>query len=352
MEKSEEMMEKLKAKVKSAPEYFKKSDKRALEYANHVVVPALQDVLKALCLQIEEHHKVEDNENSRIFVIHYTSIATLVSILQGASAKQQERKGKESVDKEFASEPKPSDKKTLWRLYDSVHLNDPDEGNYFARNLNLPQKYDWLEKIDVRHAYIASFILPNNKKDMSNNLVFWRTYGQEGEGCSLSLSVPCSELRQILYGPDKVKSNAKVLRPVLDSLKPLVRIRDSSLRESIREKLAETIWKSLERIRYLYKSKAYEYEHECRLIVPESDTDKNKIRFEYQDRNNSPARLRHYYEHEDLHIKDLMRSGSSITLGPCVPYRDNVRSCIEVLKDRAELYGPKIKFSDIPYRRT
>ena len=153
---------------------------------------------------------------------------------------------------------------------------------------------------------------------MSDNLVFWRAYGKEGAGCALSLHAP-SGLREVSYGPDseKAKPTVKELRSILDLLGPL-KIDNPSMPEGVQKKLAESVCQSLERIRYLYKSKAYEHENECRFVLLESDIDKDKICFEYQDRNNSPARLRHYYDHENFQIKDLMKSGSSATLGPCV----------------------------------
>ena len=354
MEKFEASLNMLKTSIQSAPEYFKKSDDRALEYVTYAVRPTLRDVLNDLRLQIEERHKFESSVKDRIFVIHYTSIAVLVSVLQDVSEKEQVRKKPEKeakVNKPKANKPKlpPDDKKSLWRLYDSVHLNDPEEGNFLIRN--LPKKYDWLKKREVSHAYIASFIF-SNEKDINDNLVFWHAYGREGEGCSLSLSIPHSCLQKVLYGTAEAKDTTGALKSVLDSLEPLVRIRKSSLRDPIRKELATVIWGFLERIRYLYKSDAYEYEKECRLVVAESGTDKNKIRFEDQDRNNYHARIRHYYEHEKLAIKELLTTGSSITLGPCVPDSYNMRYYLEALKRKAGLIGPKIKFSKISYRKS
>ena len=66
-------------------------------------------------------------------MIHYTSVAALVSMIQDASQKA----GKA---KEPELELTVGDKKSLRRLYDSVHLNDPDEGNYLTSNMNLPKK--------------------------------------------------------------------------------------------------------------------------------------------------------------------------------------------------------------------
>ncbi len=189
---------------------------------------------------------------------------------------------------------------------------------------------------------------------MSDNLVFWLTYGHEGKGCSLSLTVPRSQLQKVLYGPKKVKSTANALRSILDLLGQLVKIENRSIRGSIQNKLAETVWKSLERIRYLYKSEACEYENECRFVVAESDiSEKDNIRFEDQGRNNSPARLRHYYEHETLEIKKLLGTNSSITLGPSVSNYYNIHYYIQTLLDKADLsFNPTIKKSSISFRKS
>ena len=82
---------------------------------SEIVYPELSDVLKNLLDKIENRHRLEEYEGGKkIRVIHYTSISTLVSMLQNAS-----------VDGRSAS----------LRLYDSAHFNDPDEGKYFYRNL-------------------------------------------------------------------------------------------------------------------------------------------------------------------------------------------------------------------------
>ena len=354
MEKFEEGLKNLKTVVNGGREFWEKSGNLPLEYVTLEAVPALQDVLKDLCLRIKEHHKVDEpTSDEDNFVIHYTSIAALVSMLQDASQEpeyEDEDKEKERENKDPESDPTSGDKKSLWRLYDSVHLNDPEEGSLLIRNLS--KKYDWLGKRETSHAYIASFILPNTKEDLSNNLVFWRTYGKEGEGCSLSLCIPRSRLQKIHYGTRAVQSTVRMLSPVLDSLAPLIRIRKSSIREPIQKVLLKAVWDFLETIRYLYKNKAYDYENECRFVVAElSIRDKHKIRFEDKNLNNSPIHIRHYYEHEDLKIKKLLATGSSTTLGPRVPHANNICYFLNTLRKRAGLDRQEIKISDIPYRK-
>lgn len=324
MEKSEEALEELKVAINGGRGYLE-SKKLALPYVTEVVCPVLRNVLNNLHVyRIDESGIGEDK-----LVIHYTSIDALVSMLQDAS--------------------KDSGKSSL-RLYDSIHMNDPDEGNYFDRNFNPTKKYNWLGKKEVSHAYIASFILPKSEEDMSNQLLFWRTYGKEGEGCSLSLPVPRSGLQKVRYGIEGIECTVEELGSVLDLLDPLLKIS-----RSIQKELAQIVWEALEKIRYLHKNEAYKYERECRFVVAESNiSNKNKIYFDDQDRNKDLTHIRHYYEHKDLEIKNLLVTGSSITLGPCVshPYSHpyNMEYYIKTLMRRANLEGPKIKRSKIPYR--
>ena len=341
MNEREAKMENLRTFVNGGREYFDRHGDLNLGYVDEIVIPELQYVLKDLCLEIEERHKIDEPEGRQEnFVIHYTSIGTLVSMLQ------QKIKNKQNVAKD--------EQNASLRLYDSVHFNDPDEGDYFFRNLKLTKKHTWLSKKKESHAYIASFIIPNDdrdERDMSDNLVFWRTYGREGEGCSLKLRIPRDRLRKVLYGANEVNDTWQNLQPVLDVLYPLVSIRKRSLKEKVREELAKAIWKSLASLRYLYKSEAYKYERECRFVIPELDADKDKICFEYQEQNNSPY-LRHYYQDEALEIEKILISGSCITLGPCVPDRPDVSNCLEILKRQANVYGPEIKNSKIFYRKS
>ena len=322
MEKSEEVLEKLKEVLDKSQEYLK-SENLASSYVDQMVCPALRDLLNNLCIYKVEEPESEENN----FVIHYTRITALVSMLKDARNR---------------------DKKFSFRLYDSVHLNDPDEGEYFTRNFNLPRKYAWLGKKDLGHAYIASFIIPDSKEDMSDKLLFWRTYGEEGEGCSLSLPIPRSKLQRVLYGSGGLNRAVKELRSVLDLLDPLIKVNNPL----IQEYLAAAVWESLGRISYLHKDGAYEYEKECRFVITESDVpDKDEIFFNDKDLNNSPIRIRHYYEHEDLEIINLLATGSSVRLGPRVPHPDNVCYYLNALRQRAGLASQEIKISKIPYRK-
>ena len=334
-------MEKLKLLVttslqhfKRNPEYLERNPELGKWYVIEIVFPVLENVLKDLCREIENRHRLKEYEGGKkIQVIHYTSISTLVSMLQNAS-----------VDGRNAS----------LRLYDSAHFNDPDEGKYFYRNLKPVNSQELLRTSNAHHAYIASFIRPDAKRterDESDDLVYWRTYGKEGEGCSLKLTVPGCRLWKVRYGADEVKCPDRLLKSVWDTLYPLIGINGQPIID-VQEKLAGIVVRLLEKIQYLFKDKAYQYENECRFVIPESETDRNKICFEYGGQCNTPTRIRHYYEDKDLEIEEILGSGSLITLGPCVPYPENVRYYLETLLQKAELRNTEIKISKIRYRKS
>ena len=371
MNQTEGTLEDLQRIAKAGREYFDRYGELNLRwYVERFVMPVLKDVLKNLCLEIEERHKVDEPEDGKDnFVIHYTSIGNLVSMLkreaknrQNAAKNEQNKvkdeqnatEDKQDVAKDEQESSKDEqnaigERNASLRLYDSVHFNDPDEGNYFFRN--LPKKYAWLGEKKESHAYIASFIFPATEKN-SDNLVFWRTYGKEGEGCSLKLRIPRDRLRKVLYGADEVKCTGKDLRPVLEAIHPLVSIGKRSLKEEVQEKLAEVIWQFWAKLRYLYKSEAYRYEQECRFVIPELDADKDKICFEDKEHANSPLHIRHYYEDDALKVKNILTTGSLITLEPCVPDDPyNMSYYLDSLLRKAGLFGPEIKISEISYRK-
>ena len=298
--------------------------KHVLEYVAGIVVPQLKKVVRSTCRDINQHHKLQAAKKEEPEFVHYTSVGSLFSMLQCAANNQNP---------------------TL-RLYDSVHFNDPEEGYWLVRY--LARNHDWMDKGRgfSSHAYIASFVAPptDDGKDMSDDLVFWRTYGREGEGCSLQVRVPNSRLRKVFYGEEEAKFAEQRLVPILELIEPLV-----NARQELSVTLARAFCESLEGIQYLYKNEAYRYENEYRFIIYKSEISEDSICFEYK--ADSPLTIRHYYEHEELRIRDMLPSGSKITIGPCVPNYDDLSRILEILKRKAKLLGPTICPSQIPYRR-
>ena len=303
-------------------ERFERDKGLMMRFVDEVVKPALVDVLGDLIGKIDRRHWIEEADSEEwTYAIHYTSLDALVSLLQ----RTDDDEGISSL-----------------RLYDSVHFNDPDEGNCLLRYMDLSKEHDWLGEAPT-HAYVVSFIRPkcDPRKDMSDNLVFWRSYGQEGEGCSLSLRLPKRKLRKVLYGVERVTETLELLKvnSVLKSLNPLVSITNPYIADELQTRLAAIVWSMLADIRFLYKSEAYEYERECRLVVPErAAVEKGKgVQFTNERGAVAPAKTRHYCEVKELSVDQILVTDSSITLGPCVPNEYNVKYYLESLLKKVKL---------------
>ena len=339
-----EHIERLRTSITEGLNYLASGLNASFErYASDTIIPTLSEVLKEMCGEIEQFHILTDTASDRKripeYVIHYTTVATVVSMLQ-AQANKRRHGG--------IPENEQGQQGTSLRLYDSAHFNDPDDGNYLGRHLSRSGKYDWLMPSTRTHAYVASFMIPEDDPDLaSDNLVFWRTYGREGEGCSLKLRTPTDHVRRVLYTSKELDRTEKLLYPILDVLEPLADTDDPWTKQVLRE----AFWSSLGRIRFLYKSPAYTYERECRFVIPRIEISSDQISFDYRHDSGSSGRLRHYLEDEALKVTEILGSGTSITIGPCVADKEDLKQSLEVLKDRAGL-GATVRCSKISYRRS
>ena len=143
------------------------------------MVPPLQDALRDISarnvpvtLRIEGpgERGLGEPPITHMSVVHYTSAQTAFALLHGA----------------LSEEPGAS-----LRLYDSEHTNDPKEGSYFFQGLSISRRSTTgLAAATPSHAYLTSFLIPRVAEDLSDDLTFWRTYGRDGQGCSLQVWVP------------------------------------------------------------------------------------------------------------------------------------------------------------------
>ena len=335
VENIEGKLQKLRTLVKAGLDHFESNEKVPTNYVSGLIIPELEIVLGKSCAQIEEPRKfVVSIGQSDQYIVHYTSIDCLVSMILN-----------------LEREPEGSS----LRLYDSLHLNDPEEGNFLVKHLMESDRYSWLGQ-ETAHAYMTSFILPqsNCKENIRENddLVFWRFYGKEGEGCSLTFPTPTSRLVKVCYGTEKVmKSLQDHIFPILDCLDPLAENLRHPMQESTREELSRAIWKHLAKIRFLFKSEAYKHENECRLVVSELDIeDKDEIYFEDEYQYDLPKQMRHYCRADDLTVRDILTSLCTITIGPCVPDRYSIAFYLRNLLRKAGLLGPLVNDSKILYR--
>ena len=301
---------------------------QAMSRAPQKVIPTL--LAPALQSMILQRHKVPAGTQ----IVHYTSISVLKSILDRLLAK---------------------DRVSL-RAYDSVHLNDPSEGQYLLGF--VPKTVDWLDDANAdiyfaQHTYVASFIM-DQSGGVNDDLIFWRGYGNEGEGCSLSFTgqVERSNIWKVLYGDDEAQSTMDTIVRAIDQLKSLSLAVNQEWHDRFCQRLMESVWWVINQVRYLYKSSVYEYEKECRY-VPTLENSEQDVRFEYNEHGNDGSpRIRHYVEPDELDVRSrLLVTGSEIMLGPTLPQSANAKYCFDQLTKKAGL-ATSVNVSEVPYRKT
>ena len=290
-----------------------------MAYVERMILPELATAVQSIGSRIEDRHRIPTvADNVTTWVTHYTSLSAVTSMLR-----------------ELADGQEP-----VLRLYDTSHCNDPDEGNHLVRELSSNDGYSWLAReSSVGHAYITSFVRGKDDIDMSDDLVFWRTYGKDGKGCSLTVAVRADLLRQVFYSDSAIEKTRQMILPVLDAVAPLARAD-----ESCAKLISSAIWQHLEGIRYLYKNVAYHNENEHRIAIPaaSSDIEPDHIQFQPYEADGPLVEVRHYYEIDGLALRQILSSGSKLMLGPAVNDSYSVCLYLNDLKRRARIQDPNL----------
>ena len=294
----------------------------------------IEDAISPMFTDLKNRYSPPRNEQR---FVHYTSVSALTSMLQN------------TIDNSL----------DYLRLYDSTHLNDPEEGLYMARLLRSDIRKAFGNVRIPSHAYIVSFVpAERNNRD---NLVFWRTYGGDGQGCSIEIlfkgdTVPTP----VLYGKRstrdivaKVKDLLRDAIPILlDSIAPLKVIGSGDGWQFLNGKIKNIVCNELEALYYLSKSQNYRYEKEHRIIETWSAirSRNDAVTFDLFEGAQGEVFGRHYYEHRALSTSQILVTETLITIGPAVRDKYTVKVYLEDLLQRANLLGPDVVFSDIEYR--
>ena len=264
------------------------------------------------------------------FLVHYTSLDTLFSLLD-------------------------RDNPGFLRLYDTIHSNDPTEGDFFNDHLrsrapaihrNLP---DFILNPQSRYAYISSFIraYDETKRD---KLKYWLAYGRNGNGCSIAVPYshfsPGLPIVPVHYGKAAVERSAKELASFLDGFPASVRHYFSPARSGT---ASSPPFNTFSSIPYFHKPRSYSYEAECRLFLSPVDR-LSDPRYQPIVTTSGTSAVRHYVEHKPLHLGGIFFTGTVITLGPSIPNPQDVQRAVYALLHHHRLIGPDVVCSKIPYR--
>ena len=310
---------------------------------------ARQDTLNAIANVIAEKHQIQKPTDDNLMVVHYTAISGVISMLQDAE-----------VDALNENPDKP--RSNYLRMYSTVGSNDPGEGTYLnrflpndiqGRNASDNVARSEPQKETHQYSYVASFIRPNDQgraHEAADNLVFWRSYGREGTGCSLTVQVPRHELRAVIYGEKDTKDNSARLTNEIGRLLAVAKRLEEKAGVSL-ESLNEAIDFAMERVRYFYKSEAYRYEQECRIVETPATIEGTAMR-PFFEHSGPPGqeRTKRYINNPMLAINKLFVSGTVITLGPRVPNVQDTKEYMEQLLTEAGSIGSRVQCSEIEYR--
>lgn len=280
---------------------------------------------------------VDPHSSGQVFVTHYTGLQTVRGILTAAAAGN----GDEAV----------------LRRYSSSRFNDPEDGLLLLKHVCASSTPPWLTPADPRPAYVASFILPGDDENTpvntpSDRLKYWRFYGANGTGCSIRVPVPRDRLHRVLYGEQSLEKTTTylsgtctALRAVLD---PHLRI-SQEYRCRIQNTVKESVQGLFATVRFLHKNAAYRDENECR-VLDSADDNAATIRFSVENADDSGVDVRPFRTDPDLHARNIFATGSTITIGPCVAHKEDVRAYFEYLLGKANLSGPTVNISKVRYR--
>lgn len=286
-----------------------------------------------------KHIRAGEESDSTLRVVHYTKVETAIHLLENTCH--------------------AAGKYAHLRMYSSAAFNDPDEGLYLywasigldtAESLGLvpPARHLREENISENHAYIASFVTPHDPgkvREAADDLPLWRFYGNDGDGVSLVVTIPESDLRRVRYGKDKAHETAAIIEEHCQRILAPVRKLDN---EAAEQEAKRVIREQLQLVSYLYKSEAYKYENESRIVVlPEGSTETVNQHPEYRN-----GQFRAYHKHNHLSTSSdngIFRSTSEIIVGPRVRHRVAAQNHIKRLVQKAGL-PTQVSASDIRYR--
>ena len=311
-----------------------------------VHLDAFKSLVKSLSDLSLSQHAVEPETGRNLALTHYTSIETMYSLISGGEASK-------------------------LRLNDTVHVNDPREGITTAVGKKISDFLKITEKthnIDersqrnakrYRNAYVLSFVsqvITDDQQDPpGDDLDFWRWYGRDGRGCSITLYPYLSNwppeliqnLRQISYKPVEIQDEFEVMQLIFDTYMELMRLSENEETMLVELLAMRASIDECFRRRFLNKTSAYQSENEIRVVEFEDNAD--DIHYDVVN-----GEVRHHLEKDILQLHKLSYSNSEICVGPAVQHLNDVVDSFKNIwsKHWRQTGVPKVRInaSKIDYR--
>ena len=255
------------------------------------------------------------------------------------------------------------------RMYNYEQSNDPDEGQIRPPEWEeIEKSANWLDEFlkaddsrwteDMKFGgstYGCSF--SSGPSGVEDDLTYWRLYGNDGQGCSLKISVPYAEnIYKVRYRSkdfnDRTPFDKEEDEQVADRLRELFQVGKETVDrapEIYRGIVGETVAEGLLRVLYGYyhliKHMAYAGEDEWRMIavLPRQD----RVRYDTTSEN----LVKRYIEGPPL--SQLLSSASALTVGPTVLNGGAARAYLEhLVREKHRIPYVAVQTSDKTYRQS
>lgn len=316
-------------------------DPKSLERRARELASSVGDLLQ---LSSDPQSSLSPEQLSSLRLAHYTSLDAIVSMLQ-----------------------RPGDG---LRLSDSSIMNDPDEGRstsddrFFVQLLKKEfGKKSWLWK-RYSNAKICCFVgvagSDNSGKDPGNDLLFWRLYGNDCRGVSITIPPHKSQelLASCVVQPVEYFDEPPLginLVPLAALLRGLDDLRSEACESDKWPKISSLVLPAVDRLlkqRFLRKRSYYQMESEYRAVafhvggwdgLPSLDHGLN-VRYN---------RARTFVQVPSLRCESIFTTGSRITIGSNVPQISRAKKTLSGLLENQLEIAPgvvAVRESGILYR--
>lgn len=259
------------------------------------------------------------------------------------------------------------------RLSDSSMMNDPEEGHTTSDGRTILRQLEqefgkdtWLWK-RYGTAKICCFVGVEGDDrqgfDAGNDLYFWRLYGDECQGMSVTMDhhlvqrlFESSVIQRVIYADEpRMASDIAAMTSLLQDLGEL---RDAACEVGVWDQICNKAVPECDRLmaqRFLWKRSHHKMEKEYRAVAfttEGEDSPPEDSGFSRQGLHTKMKRIYTYVQVEMLDCKSILTTGSQITIGSNVPdpyeAREKIKGLMLKLGKAPGVVG--IQVSKIPYQ--
>ena len=256
------------------------------------------------------------------------------------------------------------------RLSDTSTMNDPEEGcatsegsfiSHLLRTKLGEESWVW-KRYGAAHVCCFVGIERTDEQtiDAGDDLLFWRLYGSDCRGVSITIPplisrdlVESSVIGKITYADElPIQMDLSAFSTFARKLEELhTRALDAGVWAEIGPEVFVAC-DSLFRQRFLQKRPHYEMEQEYRAVTFLSEDVEDDARYSIRGKHVQYGRVRQFVQIPELTCISILTTGSQITIGSNVPEPDKARDSLRELVKRSAIIpsAVSIRVSNVLYR--